>query len=165
MKTKSVIVIGAAIATALGGLASATPQKGVSAFILMTGTQTDSIEVHGSAKTSGEGFQISLETEGPATISTSMSGLNAGGQNGWHSHPGMVIVTLTKGSIQWYDAACKLTVHNAGETWMEGSQVHYLRTLGTITAQFVSTFIVAQGQPYRTDEQAPPCAQALGLDQ
>jgi hypothetical protein len=77
----------------------------------------------------------------------------------------MVIVTLTKGSIQWYDANCRLTIYNAGDSWMEGSQVHYLRVLGTSAIQFVTTFIVAQGQANRTDQPAPACAAALGLDQ
>lgn len=89
----------------------------------------------------------------------------AGGQNGWHTHPGMVIVTLTKGSIEWYDGNCKLTLYNAGDSWMEGSQLHYFRVLGTSATQFVATFIVAQGQANRIDQPAPPCAAALGLDQ
>ena len=166
MQAKSRILIAAVvIVTALVGFAYATPQKGVAAGVLAAGNQLNSVEVHGSAKTTGEGFHVSLETEGPATVTTTMADYVAGGQNGWHSHPGMVIVTLTKGSIEWYDAECNLTVHNAGDTWMEGSQVHYLRVLGTITTQFVSTFIVAQGQPNRIDEQAPSCAHALGLDQ
>ena len=110
-------------------------------------------------------FHVSLETEGPATITTTLVDYTAGVQNGWHTHPGMVIVTLTKGSIQWYDENCKLTIYNAGDSWMEGSQLHYLRVLGTTTTQFVTTLIVAQGQLNRVDQPAPPCAAALGLDQ
>jgi quercetin dioxygenase-like cupin family protein len=166
MKGKSKILLGASVVVAaLAGFAYATPQKGLAGGVVGAGIQKNSVEVHGSAITTGEGFHVSLETEGPATITTTLTDYTAGGQNGWHSHPGMVIVTLTKGSIEWYDAECNLTVHNAGDTWMEGSQVHYLRVLGTVTTQFVSTFIVAEGQPNRIDEQAPPCAHALGLDQ
>jgi quercetin dioxygenase-like cupin family protein len=165
MKTKTKILIGAAMATALAGLASATPQKGVAAGVLAAGTNADSIEVHGVAKTSGDEFRVSLETEGPSSMTTTMVDYIAGGQNGWHSHPGMVIVTLTKGSIEWYDEKCRLTVYNAGDSWMEGSQLHFLRVLGTTQTQFVTTFIVAQGQPNRIDQPAPKCAAALGIDQ
>jgi len=165
MKIRTKFLMGAVIVTALAGLADATPQKGVAAGVIGAGTQADSIEVHGSANTTGDRFHVSLETEGPSTITTTLVDYTAGGQNGWHSHPGMVIVTLTKGSIEWYDENCKLTIHNAGETWMEGSKIHYLRVLGTTTTQFVTTFIVAQGQPNRIDQHAPPCAAALGIDQ
>jgi len=165
MKIRTTFLMGAVIVTALAGLADATPQKGLAAGVIGAGSQADSIEVHGSAATTGDRFHVSLETEGPSTITTTMVDYTAGGQNGWHSHPGMVIVTLTKGSIEWYDENCKLTIHNAGETWMEGSKIHYLRVLGTTTTQFVTTFIVAQGQPNRIDQPAPPCAAALGIDQ
>ena len=165
MNIRTKFLMGAVIVTALAGLADATPQKGLAAGVLGVGTNANSTEVHGSAKTSGDRFHVSLETEGPSTITTTMADYVAGGQNGWHSHPGMVIVTLTKGSIEWYDENCQLTVHNAGDTWMEGSQVHYLRVLGTTQTQFVSTFIVAQGQANRIDQPAPACAAALGIDQ
>jgi quercetin dioxygenase-like cupin family protein len=165
MKIRKKILIGAAIATTLAGLALATPQKNVAAGIIGAGTNPNSIEVHGVATTSGDEFRVSLETEGPSTMTTTLVDYTAGGVNGWHSHPGMVIVTLTKGSIQWYDEKCNLTVYNAGDSWMEGSQVHYLRVLGTTTIQTVATFIVAQGQPNRTDQPAPKCAAALGIEQ
>jgi len=167
MNTKMKMLIAAATATALAGLVSATPQTNVAAPILGVGTHANDIEVHGVAKTTGGEngtFRVSLETEGPTSITTTLGSYAAGGQNGWHSHPGMVIVTLTKGSIQWYDADCKLTIYNAGDSWMEGSQVHYLRVLGTSSIQFVTTFIVAQGQANRTDQPAPACAAALGID-
>jgi hypothetical protein len=32
------------------------------------------------------------------------------------------------------------------------------------TTQFVTTFIVAEGQPNKIDQPAPTCAAALGLD-
>ena len=166
MNKQMKLLVAAAIASTLTGFAFATPQKKVIAPVLGIGTNANDIEVHGAAQTSdGRSFRVSLETEGPTSITTNLGAYAAGGQNGWHSHPGMVIVTLTKGSIQWYDANCKLTVYEAGDSWMEGSQVHYLRVVGPSAVQFVTTFIVAQGQANRIDQAAPACAAALGLNE
>ena len=165
MNAKLKTLVGVAIATTFVGLAFATPQKKVVAPILAVGTNANDIEVHGVAKNAdGRTFRVSLETEGPTSITTSLGAYASGGQNGWHLHPGMVIVTLTKGSVQWYDANCKLTVYNAGDSWMEGSRTHYLRVLGASAAQFVTTFIVAEGQANRIDQAAPACAAALDLN-
>jgi quercetin dioxygenase-like cupin family protein len=39
-----------------------------------------------------------------------------GGQNGWHSHPGMVVVTIISGSITGYDENCNPTDYKAGDS-------------------------------------------------
>ena len=86
-----------------------------------------------------------------------------GGHNGWHSHPGMVAVAIISGAIQWFDANCEETDYKAGDSWTEGSQLHYLRVVGTTGAHLTAFFITAQGAALRTDEPAPACAAALGL--
>ena len=112
----------------------------------------------------GEQFKVELETEGPSTITTQDGAVAAGGQNGWHSQPGVVAVTLISGSIQWYDADCVPTVYNAGDSWVEGSQHHFYRVIGTSNIHLIAWFITAQGQALRIDQPAPPCAAALGLN-
>jgi hypothetical protein len=42
----------------------------------------------------------------PTTLSIQAAAYSAGGQNGWHSHPGLVAVTMLSGTIQWYDEDC-----------------------------------------------------------
>ena len=76
--------------------------------------------------------------------------------------PGMVAVTLTSGSITWYDENCEPTVYNAGDTWLEGSQIHAFKANGT-GVQLVAWFITAQGRALRMDQPAPACAANLGL--
>jgi quercetin dioxygenase-like cupin family protein len=165
MKTKTKLILaGAAAVLTLTGVAFATPIVGLTAPLLAVGSHNAETHTRGSAQTSsGESFKVEMETEGPATFSTQDGAYVAGGQNGWHSHPGMVMVTLISGSIEWYDENCVATVYSAGDSWVEGSKPHAFKVLGTSGIHLVAWFITAQGQALRTDQPAPACAASLGL--
>jgi quercetin dioxygenase-like cupin family protein len=163
MKTRTKVLIGAAIASTIG-LAVATPIVLLTSPILAQGNQAADIHERGHVLTSnGAHFRAELETEGPSTTTIQDAAYSAGGQNGWHSHPGLVSVTVLSGSIRWYDENCNPTVYNAGDTWVEGSKIHAFRNIGTGTVHLMAVFITAQGQALRTDEPAPECAAGLGL--
>ena len=87
-----------------------------------------------------------------------------GGTTGWHTHPGILLLTLTEdsGPINWYDANCNLHVYKAGDAWTEGTTLHDL-VVGGANAHFIVTYIVPSGHPRRLEHAAPPCAAALGL--
>jgi quercetin dioxygenase-like cupin family protein len=165
MKRKTKVVIGAAAtALTLVGLAFATPIKNLASPLFSVGQHPTDIKTHGEGQTvSGERFEVSLRTEGPSTISTQDAAYGVGGVNGWHSHPGMVAVTLISGSIQWFDENCVETDYTAGDSWTEGSKLHYFRVVGKGGIHLSAFFITAQGAGLRTDESAPDCAAALGL--
>ena len=100
MKTKTVVLSGAAALVVAAGIAFATPIVGLLSPLLSVGTNNHDLEARGSALTStGERFHVELETEGPSTVSIQEGAYAAGGANGWHSHPGMVLVTIISGSI------------------------------------------------------------------
>src|SRR6266404_4098525 len=164
MKTRFKLLIGASAMVTVVGVALATPVVGLISPLLSVGTQTSDIHVRGTAVMSnGEQFRVELETEGPSTITTQDGSIAAGGHNGWHSHPGLVAVTLISGSIQWYDENCVPTVYKAGDSWVEGSQIHAFRNIGPGPVHLMAWFITAQGQALRTNEAAPACAAGLGL--
>jgi quercetin dioxygenase-like cupin family protein len=165
MKSKSKVVIGVA-ATIIAGVVVATPLINLTSPVVAVGNvSNDGLNVHGVAKDLNDNnyFNVSLTTQGRAAISSQVASFNPGGENGWHSHPGLVTVTLTKGSIVWYNANCEATTYNAGDAWAEGSQVHMFRVVGTQAVLIYATFITAQGEALRTDKPEPPCAAALGL--
>lgn len=166
MKLKTKIVIGAALlTTAAVGLALATPIVGLVSPFLSVGTDEKPIDSHGVAQTpEGDWFNARLTTDGPSNIAFQEFALAAGGHNGWHSHPGLVAVTVLSGEIEWYDANCHPTVYKAGDSWTEGSHTHYFRNIGTGTAQLTAVFITAKGVGYRIDKAAPACGIALGLE-
>jgi quercetin dioxygenase-like cupin family protein len=116
------------------------------------GQHASDIRTHGVGHTpSGQRFEVELETEGPATISTQDGAYVAGGHNGWHSHPGMVAVTVVSGAIQWFDENCAETDYKAGDSWTEGSKIHYFRVVGTTGVHLAAFFITAQGAQQRAD--------------
>jgi len=165
MKIRSKLVIGAAVAgCVVGGLAWGTPIVNLASPILATGNQNADIETHGSYATNGGEFRTFLKTEGPSSILIQDAAYSTGGVNGWHSHPGMVAVTMITGTIEWFDENCHMTTDKAGDSWTEGSQVHYFRVTGTSSIHLMATFIIAQGSTPRIDQPAPACAAGLGLD-
>jgi quercetin dioxygenase-like cupin family protein len=165
MKTKIKVVIGAAAIVIIAvALALATPIVKLTSPLLAVGNQKADIHKWGTAATgNGEPFMVALETDGPSTFSIQAAAYSAGGQNGWHSHPGLVAVTILSGTIQWYDEDCNPTVYKSGDSWVEGSQIHAFRNIGTGTVQLMASFITAKGQALRIDEAAPACAAGLGL--
>ena len=161
-KIKVVILIGALIAGA--GIALATPIVGLVSPLLAVGTHDSNLHARGSGTASnGQEFSVEVETEGPATMTTQLGSVAAGGKNGWHSHPGVVFVTLISGSVTWYDENCIATDYKAGDSWAEGSKPHAYRVTSPTAIQTVAWFIIAQGKPYRSDLPAPACAASLGL--
>ncbi|MDP9087740.1 MAG: hypothetical protein M3O26_03245 [Pseudomonadota bacterium] len=124
MKVKTRVVLGAAaMAATIVGFAYATPIVGLVSPLFSVGQHASDIRTQGAGRTSnGQEFEVALETEGPATFSTQHFALAAGGHNGWHSHPGMVAVTIISGAIQWFDANCQETAYKAGDSWTEGTK-------------------------------------------
>lgn len=165
MRTRTkALVVGAACA-ALAGLALATPILNLTSPLLSAGKQDSDIHEQGVFQpASGEEFRVVLKTNGPSTVSVQEAAYSPGGHNGWHSHPGIVAVTLISGTIQWYDENCEPKVYNAGDSWVEGSQHHYFRNIGTGNVELTAVYITAQGQALRTDQVAPACAAGLGLE-
>ena len=47
--------------------------------------------------------------------------------------------------------------------WTEGTKLHDVVNSSSIDAHFLVTYVVAKGISKRTDQAAPACAAALGL--
>jgi quercetin dioxygenase-like cupin family protein len=164
MNTKTKVLIGVAAVLAAVGIALATPIVGLTSPFLAVGTHNSDLEAHGSGvSTSGASFRVHLDADGPSTSSIQDVSIGAGGHNGWHSHPGMVVTILLSGSITWYDAHCNPTNYKAGDAWMEGSQLHAFKVTSATPIHIMAYFLTAEGVPVRTDEPAPECASGLGL--
>jgi quercetin dioxygenase-like cupin family protein len=145
------------------GLALATPIVGLISPLLSVGNNSANLHAYGRATTAtGEPFEVMLRTQGPSTYSTQVAAFGFPAHNGWHSHPGMVVVTVTSGSITWYDQNCAPTVYKKGDSWLEGSQVHAFKA-NSKGVQLAAWFITAQGEALRIDQPAPACAADLGL--
>src|ERR1700733_10971824 len=142
MKTRTKVIVGAA-AVAIVGIALATPIVNLASPLIAVGTHDVPVDVNGLYPVGGGYFKVALTTNRPASVETQISSYGAGGENGWHSHPGLVAVTITEGTIEWYDANCKATTYTAGDSWFEGSQVHSFKNIGSGPVNLVGTFVVS----------------------
>jgi quercetin dioxygenase-like cupin family protein len=84
----------------------------------------------------------------------------AGGYSGWHSHPSAVFVTVTQGSITWYDGSnplCTPHTYTAGQSFIEPAyHIHDVRSAGG--AEFIAIHINptgTSGPAFRIDEAQP----------
>lgn len=164
MNIKTKVLVGVTAILAALGIALATPIVGLTSPFLAVGTHDSDLEAHGAGvSASGAPFRVRLDADGPSSSSIQDVSIVAGGHNGWHSHPGMVVTILLSGSITWYDANCNPTNYNAGDAWMEGSQLHAFKVASATPIHIMAYFLTAQGVPVRTDQPAPECAGSLGL--
>lgn len=179
MKQRIFPVLAAALASAVAGVtlaghALATPTVGtVFNNVLSTGTVPKGFHTtaYVSLPTGWDGTNDGDDswtgmaaTNGPSNFIVQDVAFSPGGYTGWHNHPGILYLTLTEGSVEWYDAKCKKTLYQAGDSWTENTPLHYVRATGTVNARFMITYLVPKGQPKRIDQAAPACAAALGLN-
>ena len=79
------------------------------------------------------------------------------GSSGWHSHPGVVLVTVKSGTLVRYDADCSPTTYAAGSAFTEsGDAPALVRNNTTAPAVVYVTFVVPAGAtPLRIDAPQP----------
>jgi quercetin dioxygenase-like cupin family protein len=117
-----------------------------------------------AALESEEDAPISHGTRSPAVILFEVLTYDPDANSGWHYHPGVSLVTVSDGMVDWYDAKCVRHVHRAGEFFQEADRaVHMSHNSAPTQARIIQTFIIAKGLPYKIPAPAPPRAAALGL--
>ncbi len=47
-----------------------------------------------------------------------------GGNTGWHSHPGPVVVLIKSGQMSFYEEDCTLRTYSAGQSFIDKGQGH-----------------------------------------
>ncbi len=80
-----------------------------------------------------------------------------GVESGWHTHPGLAIVQLKKGTLTITNAVdCKPKTVSAGDTSIE---VPYtpVRAVATGEVAWTTTFVLANAEPPTTAVGANPC--------
>jgi quercetin dioxygenase-like cupin family protein len=177
MKTRARVIIGTAAAVcAIGGLAIATPQVGIILNLpVVTGAIIKDVHDHvhvNLTPTSGENedneWNGEFSTEGSSNFAfADLNVVANGGHTGWHTHPGILLISVASGSIEWYDANCKLTVYNAGDSLTEANKPHYVRNIGSVDSRLLIAYVIPKDMPRRVDiplGNIPACAHAAGID-
>jgi len=95
-----------------------------------------------------------------ASVVVAQNTYDAGGDSGWHSHPGKVVIAVESGAITIYrgdDATCTGKTHVAGDVFLEKPGAVYLgRNESTTTpAVLIATFFGVGDAGARIDEPDP----------
>ena len=105
---------------------------------------------------------VNLEDRGQSEFYFQDLVVGPGGYTGWHSHPGLLMITVKEGSVDFYDKACTKHTYVAGQSFTEGAEPHAAMNRATGNARLLVAYIVKKGEPRRIDAPQPQCGARLG---
>lgn len=150
----------AVVAACTFGTAYATPPSGViTAPVVARGAFADATDV--KFKVTGHGQEvIHVDNAGDTIVQQIL--IAPGGNFGWHSHPGPVVVVVKGGELTFYegdDPSCTPRTYVQGQVFVDRGQghVHYARNLSATTnlELWATYFDVPPGAPQRIDAPNP----------
>lgn len=152
-------VLSLVAATLSVGVALATTAVGITQVVVATALY-EGIDIEARrADVDGPGWKAKLKVTGFSDIAVNSNTAVPGATSGWHSHPGLSIVSVTQGAVTLYDAddpTCTAMVVTAGNGFVEaGDHVHILRNEGAVDAKWTTTAIRPTGAAGRIDQPAP----------
>ena len=157
LRARTVLIAGALVAAISGGLSWATPGSGTSSNPIGRATFEGPFKV---VRDDGEGgWRVELKAKSDLDVATQVITFQPGGQSGWHSHPGPVLISVVAGTMTFYEAddpTCTPIVRVAGEGFLDtGAHAHIARNETTEPAMNVVTYLVPAAATLRKDEPAP----------
>jgi quercetin dioxygenase-like cupin family protein len=103
-------------------------------------------------------WDLKLKTKADSDVYVTRNAIAAGGQSGWHTHPGPSLITVTVGEITVYEAdLCTPRVYRAGEGSIDlgSGHVHLIRNETGSAAETVVVQIIPKDATRRIDEPVP----------
>lgn len=142
-------------------LAFGTPPAGVvSNVIVAQGATLGPVKEHADV---GGSWAVQLEDKGQSEFFFQDLVVGPGGYTGWHSHPGILLITVKEGSVEFYDKNCAKHTYAAGQSFTEGAEPHAAMNRGTGNARLLVAYIVKKGEPRRIEAPQPACGATLGI--
>lgn len=158
MRPKTSVAAGAlALAVVLVGAVTTTlasPASGSTPTLLARGTYPE-FKVMSNPATGG---LVKAEAKGPVDVVVRRHDYAAGGFTGWHAHPYPVFITVTSGTLTFYeydDPTCTPIVVTAGQGYVDSGRGHMGRNETGQPATDMSVIIAPVGAAFRTELTAP----------
>src|SRR5882762_3487199 len=130
---RSLAVLGAVAVVSTTTLA--TPPAGVvSNVILAQGATVIPLK---EKITVGDNWSVNLENKGESDFYFQDLVVGPGGRTGWHSHPGLLLIAIKEGSIDFYDKDCRKRIYSAGQSFTESADPHNAFNTGTINVRLL----------------------------
>lgn len=147
--------------SSLVGPALATPGNGFAPNPIVGG-HFGTINLN-TASEKTEKWGLILKTLDDTDISADRLTVQPSGYSGWHAHPGPVFVTVTQGSIIWFDGSnplCTSHTYSAGQSFIEKPyRIHNVQNASSsATAEFIAVAIKPEGfvgPAFRLDRPEP----------
>jgi Cupin domain len=161
MKRRLTLMAGLAAATALVALAvfvgitKAENPIGVTPTVLARGTY-DSFNVRSDPHGPIDDFRA--HSTSPIDVVVRRHDYAPHSTTGWHSHPGPVFITVTQGTLTFYerdDPTCTPHVVSAGQGYVDTGSGHVGRNETDQPAQDISVILAPVGGAFRTNLDAP----------
>jgi quercetin dioxygenase-like cupin family protein len=155
-----VLLVAAAVSAALAVVAYATPNSGVLINNVVARAGFADLTDIKFKVTTANGQEVAHVPNAQDTVMQQVV-IAPGGYTGWHSHPGPVVVLVTKGTLTFYaedDPTCTGRTYTAGQAFIDRGQghVHIGRNEGSENLELWSAYFdVPPGQPFRIDAPAP----------
>lgn len=137
------------------GTVFATAASGFHGTALARGTIAGAVQIN-------DGI-IKFQTKAAVDIAHYTVTIDALGSSGWHSHPGIVLVTVLSGTVTFYQSDCSFAANGPGMSFVEANGATGLarNESATTPAVVYVTYIVPAGAPaLRIDQPNPGCAQS-----
>jgi quercetin dioxygenase-like cupin family protein len=143
------------------GSAEATPGSGFAPSPIVVG-HYGSLDVKTESDKVGHWGMV-LKTKDDTDVDADRLTVAPSGVSGWHSHPGPVFVTVTQGSVVWYDGsdpACPSYTYHAGQSFIENAaRIHNVKNASASAgAEFIAIHLNpagTSGPVFRIDESKP----------
>ncbi|HYF25332.1 MAG TPA: cupin domain-containing protein [Baekduia sp.] len=132
------------------GVASATAPSGVSPVEHVAGARlAKKVDVDAD----GVRFQTTRRTE----VSVLTLTVAPGGSTGWHTHPGLAVISVAQGTGKLYATDCTSRTFTAGEAFVEAGddKATLFRNEGSAPVVLTVTFIAPRRAAVIRDERAP----------
>ncbi len=136
------------------GVTMASPPSGVTPTVLARGTY-DAFKVKSPPKSP---VDFKAKAKSPIDIVVRRHDYAVDSTTGWHGHPGPVFITVTQGTLTYYeydDPNCTPHVVSAGQGFVDDGRGHIVRNESGQPAQDVSVITAPVGGAFRSELAAP----------
>lgn len=99
-----------------------------------------------------------IRTGGPVELSAQSMSYAPGHRSGWHTHPGLHLVSILSGTLTVLEADCRPQTFGPGQFYVGGERLHDARNETDAPLDMAVTYITRPGQSmqhFRIDGAAP----------
>jgi quercetin dioxygenase-like cupin family protein len=146
IKTLSLILTTASLT--ISTPAAATPGSGFVPNPIVNGN-FGTLSVNTAGDKTGK-WGLIMKSLDDTDIGADRLAIQPGGVSGWHAHPGPVFVTVTQGSVTWYngsDPLCGSRTYTTGQSFIEPAYgVHNVRNASnSASAEYIPVTVKPEG--------------------